>query len=230
MTVARAVSVVFLAACIAGSACIALEALAESPLGTPAVPAAATRKVAAAAEQAAPLVPDGTREDREGTAREGESLEAAAATQRIRYRVHGGDTWERIARRHGTTPSQLRRWNPETSRTLGIGDELSVHVPAGFEPLPETGLGLDRDPQGLQLLPIPDHGESRGRPSRGRLRNGVRMPDNPSLYLVRRPEFAYGSSHTVRNLQLAIAKFRETSRCTGPVVLSAVSRRRACGR
>lgn len=147
-------------------------------------------------------------------------------TRRITYRVHGGDNWDRIARRHGATRDQLRLWNPQIPRVFTGGDELSIWVPHHFQPLPETGLGLDRDETGLSLLAVPAAGESRGRPSRGRLSHGVRLPDNPALYLVRRPDFAYGSSHTISNLQLALAKFRMTSAFTGPLVVSDMSQRR----
>ena len=87
-------------------------------------------------------------------------------------------------------------------------------------------LGLDVDPLGLDLHDVPAEAESRGSPHRGRLRHGVRMPLNPELYLVRRPEYAYGSSNTVQYLQLAIAKFRKRSAYRGPIVISDISRQR----
>jgi murein endopeptidase len=89
-----------------------------------------------------------------------------------------------------------------------------------------TLLGLDLDTTGLPLKAVPSGGISLGEPHRGRLRGGVQLPKNPSLYLVRRPEFAFGSTHAVMNLQLGLAKFRDYSGYPGPLIVSDLSAQR----
>jgi murein endopeptidase len=86
-----------------------------------------------------------------------------------------------------------------------------------------TALGLDRDLRGLPLKTVPFGGISVGEPHRGQLFGGVRLPENRSLYIVRRPEFAYGSTHAVTHLQIALAKFRRHSKYKGPLVVSDLS-------
>lgn len=150
---------------------------------------------------------------------------AQASPKRIVYLVRSGDSWPLIAERHGVTEEQLRGWNRKIER-LRLRTELTLEVPPDFRPSTGVGLELDLDSTGLPLLPVPDHGESRGHPSMGRLLHGVQLPENPSLYIIRRPEVAYGSSQTIRTLQLAIAKFRANSEYDGPLVISDMSQRR----
>ena len=53
-----------------------------------------------------------------------------------------------------------------------------------------------------------------GRPTKGRLYNGVQVPET-DYYDVRRPDEAWGSSHTVLQLQTAIATFRRNVYLSG---------------
>ncbi|MGD8862877.1 MAG: penicillin-insensitive murein endopeptidase [Myxococcales bacterium] len=167
--------------------------------------------------------------------RAGQTLEVEAERvppprKQVQYLVRFGDNWDSIAERHGVTRAQLRHWNPDVPREFAAGTRLVVWVDEGFEPQPMTGgLGVDRDASGLPLKPVPMGGESRGRPDRGRLHKGVQLPENPELYLIRRSDFAYGSSHAVLNLQLGLAKFRQHSGYTGPLVVSDMSPYRGRG-
>jgi murein endopeptidase len=86
-----------------------------------------------------------------------------------------------------------------------------------------TALGLDQETQGLSLRLVPFGGISVGEPQGGRLYGGIQLPKNPSLYIVRRPEYAYGSTHAVIHLQLALAKFRQHSKYQGPLIVSDLS-------
>jgi len=150
-----------------------------------------------------------------------------APRKRIEYMVRFGDNWSSIAERHGVTRTALQRWNPEVPRTFEAGTELSIWVDGDYvAPPPTGGLGLDADGTGLPLLPVPAGGESAGRPDHGRLIDGVQLPDNRALYLIRRPDHAWGSSHAVVNLQLALAKFRDGGGYDGPLVVSDMSGRR----
>jgi murein endopeptidase len=91
---------------------------------------------------------------------------------------------------------------------------LSVHL---------TVLGLDLDTSGLSLRLVPFGGISVGEPHQGHLYGGIPLPENPSLYIVRRPEYAYGSTHAVTHLQIALAKFRRNSTYRGPLIVSDLS-------
>lgn len=87
----------------------------------------------------------------------------------------------------------------------------------------ETSLGLDPDTSGLPLRLVPFGGISVGEPHRGKLYGGIQLPENPRVYTVRRPEYAYGSTHAVTHLQIALAKFRHYSAYRGPLIVSDLS-------
>jgi murein endopeptidase len=87
----------------------------------------------------------------------------------------------------------------------------------------QTALGLDRDTRGLPLRLVPFGGISMGEPHRGHLYGAIQLPANPDLYVVRRPEYAFGSTHAVTHLQIALAKFRQDSRYRGPLIVSDLS-------
>lgn len=146
--------------------------------------------------------------------------------ERIRYIVRFGDNWRTIAERHGVDQAALRRWNTGVARRFSAGQELTLYVERGRAPVDVVGLGIDTDGSGLPLQPVPDGGQSVGEPTRGRLVGGVQLPQNDALYQVRRPDFAWGSPHAVRYLQLSLAKFRARSDYRGPLVVSDMSRRR----
>lgn len=154
------------------------------------------------------------------------ALRVPPMRKRITYIVRFGDNWRTIARRHGIEQRKLRRWNRDVPRTFEAGQELTMWVDADVKPVVTAGLGLDVDPSGLPLQPVAAGGQSSGQPVRGRLLAGVRLPDNPRLYTIRRPDFAWGATHTVRNLQLALAKFRQRSDFPGRIIISDMSRRR----
>lgn len=154
------------------------------------------------------------------------ALPSRERSQKLDYKVRFGDNWDTIAERHATTREQLRRWNPEVPRSFGAGTTLAIWVAPDFQPVAETPFGLDRDATGLPLVPVAWGGESVGQPARGKLMDGVPLPDNPALYTIRRPEFAFGSTHAVANLQLGLAKFRGLSAYAGPLIVSDMSRLR----
>ncbi|MCD6489838.1 MAG: LysM peptidoglycan-binding domain-containing protein, partial [Thermodesulfobacterium sp.] len=56
------------------------------------------------------------------------SNKKASSISYIYYRVRRGDTLERIARRYGTTVSQLRKWNGLRSDRIYVGQRLKVGV------------------------------------------------------------------------------------------------------
>lgn len=142
------------------------------------------------------------------------------------YRVRSGDTWASVAMRFGLSRAALRAYNPDAPSGLRAGQALEVWFDG--EPPPERpgGLELDVSTRGLSLAPIPEGSQSIGAPDRGRLLAGVRLPDNPALYHLRRPDHAYGSSYALEHLQLGVAKFHAHHDYPRPVLISDMSPRR----
>lgn len=175
------------------------------------------------------IVVDNGLDPRRPHLRVGQSLRVKALRvppprKRTTYIVRFGDNWRTIAARHGIEQRLLRRWNREVPRTFEAGQELTMWVDADVKPVDTAGLGLDVDRTGLSLQPVAQGGQSAGQPTRGRVLSGVRLPDNPALYTIRRPDFTWGASHTVDNLQLALAKFRQHSAFGGRIIVSDMSR------
>jgi murein endopeptidase len=76
----------------------------------------------------------------------------------------------------------------------------------------------------LPLVSIPRGSISVGKPHDGRLVNSIQLPENKQLYTLRRPEEAYGSSHTLDHLQLAIARWRRDSGYRGSLKIGSISK------
>lgn len=106
----------------------------------------------------------------------------STSPQPVVHVIQRGDTFEDIARRYGVRISQVRQWNRNVDpRRLQIGEQIRLHVP-----------GAD------------GHPVSWGRPSNGRLFNGVAMEDSPGL-TVRNQSRSYGTQRTIDLLQAAAA-------------------------
>jgi LysM repeat protein len=150
--------------------------------------------------------------------------------KKITYVVRSGDTWQEIADKHNVQEGDLHRWNRGVARKFKSGQKLVVYTNprpvaarklASVEPIDPSGEGL-----GVSVTPrvfdVPAGGVSIGTPNRGRLSGGVQLPES-DLYKVRRPEEAWGSSHTIREIQEAIAGFRDASGYDGELVIGAIS-------
>lgn len=141
--------------------------------------------------------------------------------EEITYEVKRGDTWYEIAKQHNTTVDRLKRWNKKVPRAFKAGTKLTIWI----EPEPPGYIEPEaQDDSPLPVKKVRDTGVSVGSPNRGRLVNGIQMPDNEELYTVLRPENCFGSSHTVATLQLAAAKWRRSYDYDGELVISAISR------
>lgn len=77
----------------------------------------------------------------------------------------------------------------------------------------------------LPLVKIPRGSISVGKPNKGQINNSVKLPDNPGLYTIRKPDESYGSTHALHNLQLAIATFRRDTGYKGQIVIGAISKK-----
>ncbi|MBK6919501.1 MAG: penicillin-insensitive murein endopeptidase [Deltaproteobacteria bacterium] len=153
--------------------------------------------------------------------------------QKISYEVQFGDTWQKIAQRFHVPEGDLHRWNRKVPRQFKAGQALVVYTDpkprrvsavASVEPGKAGTLG-QLPGEGTLTLPefdVPQGGLSVGRPNRGKLVNGVALPES-DLYTVRRPEEAFGSSHTILKLQQTISAFRQSSGYDGKIVIGAIS-------
>lgn len=142
--------------------------------------------------------------------------------EQIEVTAEKGDSWRSIADAHGITEKELRRWNKPKkgkdgkapSSTLKVGQRLTLWVEPQAEEAPAARLLAGR---------VRANAFSVGAPNRGRLVNGVELPELPQLYTRRFPEKLYGSSHMVRALIVGIANFRRLARFDGEVVINAIS-------
>lgn len=142
-----------------------------------------------------------------------------APRQQMSYVVAEHDSWKSISRRYGHSVKQVQRWNPRSTRKgLQTGEILLLWMDSS---LPGLGSGVvGPTPPSFRVQP---GGMSRGRPDRGKLVNGVRLPESPH-YRARIAHQAYGTSLAVLNIQKAIAVFRHRSGYTGQLVIGALSR------
>jgi murein endopeptidase len=148
--------------------------------------------------------------------------------RKIVYEVEYGDTWAKIAEAHRVDEEQLReRWNPKVPRKFKAGQEIVIWIdplddPKGLGGISDTSLAANA---ALPLLSIPRGSVSVGKPNDGRLVNSVQLPENRKLYTIRKPDEAYGSSHTLDNLQLAIARWRRDSGYKGSLKIGSISKK-----
>ena len=142
----------------------------------------------------------------------------APARQKMTYHVAFGDTWAEIATKFNVPVAHLRAWNKSVPKQFRAGQKLVVYT----NPKPVVGAGPDgRVP--VPELSVRDNGLAIGHPHRGKLANGVRMPDS-KLYTVRDPDKAYGTSHAVKTIHAAIATFRRDTAYAGKIVIADLSK------
>ncbi|KIG17096.1 Membrane-bound lytic murein transglycosylase D precursor [Enhygromyxa salina] len=169
--------------------------------------------------------------------------------QKLIYTVKPGDTWNKIASAHHVDANLLRsRWNSKVPRKFKAGQELVIWV----DPLNSPDLLREPDEPRtkasggtsarsastasaastasvsaakLPLVKIKTGSVSVGKPNRGKIVNPLALPENKVLYTIRKPDECYGSSHTLHNLQLAIANFRRATGFNGDLVIGAISKR-----
>jgi murein endopeptidase len=164
--------------------------------------------------------------------------------QKLIYTVESGDTWAEIAGEYGVDAEDLRiRWNPKVPRKFKIGQEIVIWVdpmndPSVLQDVAHThqtataGTSVDVEDThhakpiatALPQVAIKSGSISVGAPNRGKIVNSIALPENNALYTIRKPDEAYGSTHTLHNIQLAIANFRQATGYQGEVVIGAISK------
>ncbi len=138
--------------------------------------------------------------------------------ERRTYRSQPGDTWVSVSVAHQVRYRALRAWNWQQRGDLKPNRDLLLFV----EPGPTRTVYEAPGPP-LPEISVPAGGESVGKPSRGELEGGVRIPDT-ALFDLRWPEDSWGSTHAVRTVMAAAAGFRHDSGYAGRLVLGALSR------
>jgi LysM repeat protein len=124
--------------------------------------------------------------------------------ERVEVVVQKGDTWDGLAKAHGVEAGTLKTWNRRLGGKLTAKARVVVWKEGAATPdAPGDGLAAK-----LATIKVRAGGISIGRPARGRLVRGVELPDRPDLYSRRKPEEAYGSSHAITQLLVAITRFR----------------------
>lgn len=140
-----------------------------------------------------------------------------APRERVEHTVARGDTWDSVAEQLGVDAAKLRAWNPRAGDKLKPKAKLvgwrDVAMPSN------AALAVK-----LAQIRVRAGGISIGKPSRGRLVRGVELPERPDLYVRRKPDEAYGSTHTVAQIVAAFTRFRHESNYKGPVAIGGMSR------
>ncbi len=168
--------------------------------------------------------------------------------ERIEYEIQKRDTWEKIAKAHDVDVKLLRKWNkPRKSKNknknkngkkkkavliagktlkIWVEPELAGHsddgAGAGVLPGASGSPAIDAETRRL-LAKVRRNAFSIGKPTKGRVANGVTLPDGTDFYTLRKPAQAFGSSHTVKTAIRAIGAFRQTSGYRRALVIGALS-------
>lgn len=137
---------------------------------------------------------------------------------KVEFVVSGDLSWGDIAARFRVEGRDLRAWNWQM-REPKPGAVLTLWVDPAFPYTINPGHGPRIDPPA-----IPPGGLSVGKPDRGKLVNGVALPNSP-LYDRGHRRLLWGSSYTLTHLTQAIADFRHDSGWTGTLVVGAISRK-----
>lgn len=143
------------------------------------------------------------------------------ALQPIYARVEDEDTWDTFARRHGVSAEAARATNPKYAKKKRPpkGARLVLWVQTGVQRLPAAAPVI-----AIPTFDVPRGGVAVGKPHRGHLENGVRLPDS-ELYTIRFDRLCYGTSLAVHDIQHAIATFRHETSFGGQLFIGAMSRK-----
>lgn len=134
--------------------------------------------------------------------------------------VEEGESWTDVAIAYRVDRRRLQSYNWR-KKSLEPGTELSIWTDPGR---PRT-VNVDAGPPLPQSIEVEPGGRSVGRPQIGRIENAVQLPERP-WYTRGKLEQLWGSSHTILQVQEALALFRHRTGFRGEVVIGAISRQR----
>lgn len=140
--------------------------------------------------------------------------------ERVTYIVQPGDTWTEVAIAHRVDRRMLQAYNWH-KKGLEPGDELAIWIDPGLS----RTVNVHDGPPMPEAIETPPGGSSVGRPQGGRIVGSVPLPERP-WYRAGRPEWLWGSSHTIHHIQIAFASFRHRTGFEGEIVVGAISRER----
>lgn len=141
--------------------------------------------------------------------------------ERVEHLVKRGDTWDSVAKKLGVAVDRLRKFNPRLGDKLDPTKKHKVVAWVDLDVSPAVALTTK-----LGQIRVRGGGLSIGKPNRGRLVRGVELPERPDLYTRRKPDEAYGSTHTVVQMLAAFTRFRHESGYKGEVGIGGMSRAR----
>lgn len=144
--------------------------------------------------------------------------------EKITYIVKKGDRWVEIAKAYNVREADLRYWNRKVPRAFRVGQTLTIYTnPTEVSEAvpPDGGSGSEGTPDKLSVR---GNGYSIGKPNRGRLQNGVQLPESEH-YTLRDPERSYGSSHAVTVIHDSIAAFRHETGYEGEIKIADISKK-----
>jgi len=142
------------------------------------------------------------------------------ARERITVHVQPGQSWSAIAIAHRVPARMLRAYNWR-KKALREGDAIVVWTDPGA---PRTLHGPSTAVQPPTFEPLPG-GLSKGRPQVGRIVHAVELPES-HCYRRGKPEWMWGSSHTIVELQRAVMRLRYDAGYRGELEIGAISLRR----
>lgn len=145
--------------------------------------------------------------------------------EKISYTVKKRDRWVEIAKAHNVRESDLRYWNKKVPRAFKVGQKLTIYTnPLEVaEPAEATAGGAAPGPT-PDRLSVRGNALSIGKPNRGRIQNGVQLPESEH-YTLRDPERSYGSSHAVTIIHDSIAAFRAETGYRGEIKIADLSKK-----
>ena len=148
--------------------------------------------------------------------------DAPLPRERIEHVAKRGETYESVAEEYGVEVEKFKRWNKRVGKQVESKEKLIVYRE---RPPPQvlSGSGLAHK---LAQIRVPSGGISIGKPSRGRLIRGVALPERPDLYVRRKPDESYGSTHAISQLMAAIVRFRHETGFLRSIVIGGISRAR----
>ncbi len=141
------------------------------------------------------------------------------ARVKVAYLPSEGQTWGDVASQLRVEIPDLHGWNWR-QRKLVPGRPLVAWVDPGQPWLLHPGEG----PEVPASFDVPEGGRSVGRPHKGRLLEGVQLPES-DLYTRGIKRVLWGSSYTIENLLEAFANFRHDTGYEHEVIVGSISKR-----
>ena len=141
--------------------------------------------------------------------------------QKVRYVVKEGEDWMDISAKFRISHRDLHAYNWRL-RTLEPGQTITLWIDPGWPQTIVPGAG----PAVPESFDIPARAKSVGRPNRGRLHEGLLLPESPLYTRKEKTSGLWGSSHTIEQIHRAFANFRHDTGFEGEVIIGALSRKR----